>query len=301
MQLCVTPDAPPSTLTTQFGPTESIEMEVENIFMSVDYKKALAYAIMAQEINHTVVALKFKAFPEIEPELFIDDGTDTQLAVLSTDPETLIVVFRGTTGFNDWKTNVQFSRKLFEVRGPKSVGASRPRSSTPAPLEHIHPVDPNLGGQDISGMAPRAKMHEGFTEAYISVQDQLHQFITFQNPSKLILVGHSLGGALATLCAIDFQLTYEQRYDIELYTYGSPRVGNPEFRELVNESIPHSYRFVNGLDAVPSLPTRWNGYRHVDQVSRIGRWFTWRIFSARIRDHFMDEYIGALRETISEE
>ena len=42
------------------------------------------------------------------------------------------------------------------------------------------------------------------------------------------MTGHSLGGALAVLCALDLQDIYG---NINLYTFGCPRVGNAAFAQ----------------------------------------------------------------------
>ena len=53
--------------------------------------------------------------------------------------------------------------------------------------------------------------------------------------SIVIIIGHSLGGALATLAAVDLV----PRLDIRsiLITYGSPRVGNKQFSEYVDKNL----------------------------------------------------------------
>ena len=65
--------------------------------------------------------------------------------------------------------------------------------------------------------------------------------------STKLRVQHSLGAALATICA--------SRLDAhELYTFGSPRVGNRAFvKEMKNDGIQH-YRFVNNNDIVTGVP-----------------------------------------------
>ncbi len=45
----------------------------------------------------------------------------------------------------------------------------------------------------------------------------------------------------------------------ELYTYGSPRVGDKAFVE--NVKLEH-YRWVNNNDIVTRVPPTWLGYRH---------------------------------------
>lgn len=68
-------------------------------------------------------------------------------------------------------------------------------------------------------------------------------------------VGHSLGGALATLAALD--MSYAQflpKSRINLYTYGSPRVGDFNFAQAVVNSVNIINRVVHHQDAVPHLP-----------------------------------------------
>ncbi len=51
------------------------------------------------------------------------------------------------------------------------------------------------------------------------------------NSRKLLGAGHSLGGALATLAAIDLKNLCKAReqLDVTLYTFGAPRTGNHPF------------------------------------------------------------------------
>ena len=71
---------------------------------------------------------------------------------------------------------------------------------------------------------------------------------------SLWITGHSLGGAMATLCASRL----EDKSPC-LYTYGSPRVGGREFRDGM---LVEHYRVVNNNDVVTSVPPWFMGYRH---------------------------------------
>ena len=77
-------------------------------------------------------------------------------------------------------------------------------------------------------------------------------------------IGHSLGGALATLAAVDFNFNADQRsannykpslcdsvLHIRCRSFGSPHVGNQEFVDLFNIEIRNSYRYAIKMDAVP--------------------------------------------------
>ncbi len=252
---------------------------------------AIKCAVLAHEIYADFSTIRFGDFTGKKPELFENLGTDTQCAILPGDSvDAIYIVFRGTEKNADWKINVDFSRKLFEVR----LIDLPPVSPIPGPEgssgRQIVPVT------DLASDAPRAKMHEGFVSAYMSVQDQIHRFIRAHDLKKITITGHSLGGALATLCAIDIQLTYQGAYALEIFTFGSPKVGNPEFCDLFNKHIPRSHRFINGLDIVPSFPRPWQGYTHVETEYRLGSRFSWQFLSRRVIDHGITEYVAALRK-----
>lgn len=50
--------------------------------------------------------------------------------------------------------------------------------------------------------------------------------------APLYALGHSMGAALATICAMDVKFKVGLK-DVRLYTFGSPRVGNAEFASFV--------------------------------------------------------------------
>ena len=50
--------------------------------------------------------------------------------------------------------------------------------------------------------------------------------------APLYAIGHSMGAALATICAMDVKFKANLT-DVRLYTFGSPRVGNAEFAKFV--------------------------------------------------------------------
>ena len=64
-----------------------------------------------------------------------------------------------------------------------------------------------------------------------------------EGDTNLRLIGHSLGGALATLLAADIA-----ELDPILRTYGCPCVGNKSFVDFVNDAITDSKRYTIHLD-----------------------------------------------------
>ena len=97
------------------------------------------------------------------------------------------------------------------------------------------------------------------------------------------MTGHSLGGALATLCAMDVSVHtlprvrayYRRKEAVEktsrgistslkmvMYTFGQPRVGDIVFRSVYDTLCPESFRVVVEGDVVTSVPKNSAGYRH---------------------------------------
>ncbi|WP_240941146.1 lipase family protein [Paenibacillus sp. HB172176] len=96
--------------------------------------------------------------------------------------------------------------------------------------------------------------HKGFTDIYTSARDSVFSLLSQLSPDKpLFITGHSLGGALATLAALDIACNSPLSSPI-VYTFGAPRVGDPKFVQLYNYSVGTHWRFQNEFDIVPHLP-----------------------------------------------
>ena len=76
----------------------------------------------------------------------------------------------------------------------------------------------------------------------------------------MVTTGHSLGGAIATLAAAALRAAHGAT---DLYTYGSPRVGNAAFVEHVEALPGGNFRLTHDADPVPLLPPSVLGYRHL--------------------------------------
>ena len=78
------------------------------------------------------------------------------------------------------------------------------------------------------------------------------------NPVKstIRIIGHSLGGALATIMSLDMiwnvpfdeRMNFVQKEKIAVRTFGSPCVGNAHFVGLFNEQVIDSNRYFITLD-----------------------------------------------------
>ncbi|SDO00235.1 Lipase (class 3) [Paenibacillus sp. yr247] len=97
-------------------------------------------------------------------------------------------------------------------------------------------------------------VHKGFLDIYRSSRKQIMTSLKKLSPRKtLYITGHSLGGALAAICAADIG-TNTKFKEPSVYTYGSPRVGNPAFASLFNRRTGPHYRIYNINDIVTELP-----------------------------------------------
>ena len=121
----------------------------------------------------------------------------------------------------------------------------------------------------ITSFSGFGQVHAGFHNAYRSIVPNLaRDERRIMDADVVHCVGHSLGGAIATLLAVEYGL---RRPNVKLYTFGSPRVGayaTPAAFETVlgKENIyrvahdldpvtlvgPYPYAHVNGLPTDPN-------------------------------------------------
>lgn len=119
--------------------------------------------------------------------------------------------------------------------------------------------------QKQSKKSPEELAHTGFLELHSEIENQLHKFDFVPD----IIAGHSLGGAMATL-----SLRFFDNSDTQLYTFGSPRVGDKNFAKNTNDRFKKIYRFENSFDIVTALPpqkvmTGFPEYKHVGRLIKI--------------------------------
>lgn len=235
----------------------------------LDNKLALTCARLSQEVYTDFASVRFDSVPGVTATLFEsqDQGeTDTQVALLRTaDTRVVYGVFRGSDKSIDWINNLQFRQQIYPY------------------------------GEDSD---TRVRFHRGFMAAYFSIRDRFLSEMRNYPDATVIPTGHSLGGAVATIAALDLQYNVTQHtgQPIQLYTFGAPRVGNSALVKSFSKRVPQSYRFVYGWDVVTRVPRLWQGYDHVPDEQRLGSRWTWKVISRRFRDHAITNYIEALEK-----
>jgi triacylglycerol lipase len=101
-------------------------------------------------------------------------------------------------------------------------------------------------------------VHSGFNREVDDLWPMLEELIQGES-LPVWFCGHSLGAAMATICAYRCKASSIASDPQELHTFGSPRVG---CRRYVRHAPLTHYRWVHNNDVVTRVPPAWFGYRH---------------------------------------
>ena len=192
---------------------------------------------------------------EIAPYAFEDEDVRTNFSIASNTcadcgMELYMVTFKGTTNKKDWGINLKTSHTAYG-------------GTTLEEMEAIAKRDPQ---------EKKPAVHEGFN-TYVdsvlrsSVVDAQSKFKgvfkkVYETPnSHLILTGHSLGGAAATLLGERLISLGMPKEKFTVITFGAPAIGNDEFALEYGDKID-LLRVTNTSDPIPgSLQTFFGGYK----------------------------------------
>ncbi|KAF7375566.1 Lipase-3 domain-containing protein [Mycena sanguinolenta] len=113
-------------------------------------------------------------------------------------------------------------------------------------------------------LPPKARVHAGFLAAWNTVALQITATLAAQRQlhsgHRLVVAGHSMGGALATIAAVSLLQLFPASPVMDqtrIYSYGAPRTGNEVFAEYVNAEFgARAFRgnpLVHTNDGVPTM------------------------------------------------
>lgn len=204
-------------------------------------------------------------------ETFVSADTGRQ-AKVTLDGSQAIVCFRGSDSLDDWKINFSMFRVPF--------------------LSRKH------NNSDL-------EVHSGFFISHNSIKAKiyakLNAIIDTGECDSILFTGHSAGATLAAISAFDFQNA--KNLEIEVVTFGSPKIGNAAFAADFNSKIKCT-RIVNDNDGVALAPF-FGGYHHVGEAIQLknlapegmqGIWPSIASFARldSIADHEIDSYIATI-------
>ncbi len=143
--------------------------------------------------------------------------------------EIIILVFQGSQELEDWITNISMKETHYFGK------------------EKVH-----QGFYDSLKIFLRTISNKKFSTKEKKMY-HLNKDIDFLNENcKIILTGHSLGGAIATLAGCYFHDLGIKKENISIYTFGAPPVGDEAFSTTYEFKL-NLYRVINENDIVPKL------------------------------------------------
>jgi len=140
----------------------------------------------------------------------------------------IVLSFRGSNSIRNWITNFDFGLTSFPVTG-----------------------------------CSNCQVHSGFYNAFKESQPKFLPALVAARkayPSfNFIVTGHSLGGAVASIAGASLRTT---GYPCDIYTYGSPRIGDDALATFISGQAGVTARITHVDDPVPRLPPLLFGFRH---------------------------------------
>lgn len=143
----------------------------------------------------------------------------------------LFISFRGTWAIQEWINN-------FNISQVSKYDITDEFRDIPVCMENNNKV----------------MIHKGFVKLYSEIKYSFIKQIE-NNADKntpIIISGHSLGAAIATILGLDLKLL---GYNCCVYSFSSPRIGNKEFSKTVTDSKLPVFRINNTEDTIPDTPT----------------------------------------------
>ncbi|KAK9829664.1 hypothetical protein WJX72_007213 [[Myrmecia] bisecta] len=206
-------------------PLFCVETAIKAAFWShMVYNYPPVKPLIVEEMPHAMGIWDFSAVEEV-----VEPSVDSK-ALLAWNKHRLLVVFRGTASMANALTNIRAWRT---AHPPKRGWYCLCRQ----PLVH-------------SGFLHAWRAGGFHTRVLMRIRSLLDSGEVDAGSCRVVVTGHSLGGAMATLAAYDVQKEFGFS-DLSCYTYGAPRTGNHSFAKDLKTVIPDTWHIINDQDAIP--------------------------------------------------
>ncbi|MFL6675321.1 MAG: lipase family protein [Massilia sp.] len=166
------------------------------------------------------------------------DPMDKNWGIATVVDNVLILAFRGTNSSSDVAIDL----------GEWSVGLG-------GSYVRVDPWQVQHNGTSTTVLA-----HHMFLQTYLKLAPNVKRYVQSKyaagaGPRAIWIVGHSLGGALANLCALDLGASLGAGYPVpKAMSFGAPYVGDQTFATLFNALVPDATRFALTWDTVTMNP-----------------------------------------------
>jgi len=232
------------------GKTRQVKNRVKNQGLSEAILLiSWVYAFAADEMLPTLTGFHLVDTFKISA-LFETSGAIAALWVSESDKSVAFLAFRGTVGAYEWTIDISYSQCDYSF----SNIATEPQQPMNYPFQL--PDQP-------------ARVHCGYLNAYNNIRAHVRSAIDgLDTPvDTLHVIGHSLGGALCILAALDLcglsklsgGLAHPKKALVT--TFGAPRLGNHTFAATVDATIRAGHTSLSSIDqiradsdVVPNLP-----------------------------------------------
>lgn len=173
--------------------------------------------------------------------------------------DTLYLLFEESSGSVDWKNNFDFPARPYK------------------------------------NMNDTWMCHRGFYKVWKAMRDEVESLVSAklkESPeiAKITCVGYSHGGALSMFATEDMEYLYGDKYIVEGYGFGAPRVLWGRVPRAVKFRLRKYVVVRNIPDLVTHVPPLIFGYHHVGTVISVGE----KNKYTPIQAHYASAYIGEL-------
>jgi hypothetical protein len=125
---------------------------------------------------------------------------------------TLVLAFRGTKARSEWISDLMYNQTRVDDETLSTY-----------PWSILEPF---------RGMA----IHTGFARIFVQIYEKVRNDVTRENPDRIIVTGHSLGGGMAQLLALALATDFSN-VPVDAAMFAPPTAGDSDFAEAFNKKV----------------------------------------------------------------